>query len=258
VFETNTHVIYTTVGEPLSCGIEDYKSPWYTILDRATEWAAGRTSAADAMEAITRKVYDMPLFDYPGDTEWLLVRPFAWWSSHNIELDNDAPREDYSVGDNHLYPLLPNSDDLSRRYALTSEPNAKAQCTDAASILVVLFRAIGVDATTLLIDDPGNRSEGFGTKDIDPIGAPGWRSTNWNYHHLCDLNTESPAGPLYDACLTLDAGGHTRRYVVGMDWSTYQSMLWDGSGTFNIHGRYTPGIVKPYYHDKYRQGSEPF
>ncbi len=30
VFETNTHVIYATVGEPLSCGIEDYKSPWYT------------------------------------------------------------------------------------------------------------------------------------------------------------------------------------------------------------------------------------
>lgn len=96
VFETNTHVIYATVGEPLSCGIEDYKSPWYTILDRATEWAAGRTSAADAMEAITRKVYDMPLFDYSGDTEWSLLRPFAWWGSNNIELNNNAS------GGNHL------------------------------------------------------------------------------------------------------------------------------------------------------------
>ena len=65
VFETNTHVIYATVGEPLQCGTEDYQNPWYTILDKATEWAIGETTAAYALKAITKEVYDMPLFDYP-------------------------------------------------------------------------------------------------------------------------------------------------------------------------------------------------
>ncbi|MEO0249205.1 MAG: hypothetical protein ABIN58_06605 [candidate division WOR-3 bacterium] len=266
---TSTHVIYETCGEPLPCDVgtpvEDYKQPWYTILDRATQWAAGKPSWADATDAITKNVYDMPLFDYPRYDpsavppidEWPFLCSFASVGSHAIELDADAGTTPTDPdGTNGLYPLLPHSADLGGQYAPIS--NAKAQCTDAASILIVLFRAMGVDSTTLLIDDPGG-PDWFGTKDINPIGAPGWTSMNWNYHHLGDLHTASPAGPLYDACLALDADGrHTRHDVVGDNWSTYQSKLWNGSGTFNIHGRYPPGIVQPHYHDVYRQGSEPF
>jgi hypothetical protein len=255
---TTTHVVYETLGEPLDCGAEEYKQPWYVILDRATAWAAGKTSDTAAMEAVTRRVYDMPLFDYPGVGEWGSLCSFASVDEHGIELDSDKEGANNQVGDNTLYPLLPNSSGLTVKYNINIPGlSAKAQCTDAASILIVLFRAMGVDTITLLINNPRDPGD-FGTKDIDPIGAPGWTTTTWDYHHLGDLNTASPAGPLYDACLTLDAGGHTRRYVVGMDWSTYKSMLWDGSGNFYIYDRYLPGIVKPYYHGKHRQGSEPF
>lgn len=251
--ESNTHVIYATVGEPLSCGGGgEWQYPWYTILDKATEWAAGLISPQDVLSVITREVYDMPLFDYPEtDEDWnRRLVPFASVSRHFIELDSDGDDTSTSLPGVIIYkpyPLLPHSNDLTTKY--TPVPSAKAQCTDAASILIVLFRAIGVNATTLLIDDPFG-PDGFETNDIDPIGAPGWMSTEWNYHHLGDLNTALPAGPLYDACLVLDAGGRTRLDVHGLSWSQYESRLWNGTGTFTIHGRYVPGIVQPYYHNQ--------
>lgn len=157
---------------------------------------------------------------------------------------------------------MPNTNDLTRRYALASEPDAKAQCTDAAGVLIVLFRSIGIACETVIINKPGD-GNGFDTKSIDPIGALSWTEIQWDYHHLVDLEPLlDPAQPLYDACLVLDNDGqigapYNSLYPIEMSWQDYRSKLWY-SGDFYRYDWSSLGIEKPYYHDLYRQGSEPF
>ena len=83
----------------------------------------------------------MPLFDYPGD--WSLLRPFASYTQHSIELDNDAENVSNNLpGNNGLYPLLPNSSDLSSRYAPILDAKAQMQrvfwsCYSEQSVLML-------------------------------------------------------------------------------------------------------------------------
>lgn len=176
--------------------------PWTEVLDKACVWASGKSTSSSALEALTTKLY------------------------YDSGLDYDGTQSHYGYKSNPPRMVFDLTDFLSDWDV--------ADCQDGAMYLSLLSSGIGASLT-----QTRRIQGGFYTKQIDPIGTPGWTTTLWNFHHIGWLSN------VYDASIKLKPSNPRIPINENID-NPYKADLFS-SGSWSPKNPFRLGQTDPYF-----------
>ena len=193
------HTVYLTAALP-STELAG-RRPWVAALDLAARWAAGQTSAREAMSAVVRGVNGDLGLRYDVDTGAPAYTD--GWELQNPELDLDAFLDDLDNG-------------------------RVVNCLDCASLVTKLAAQLGVQTQIAILgwDFRLNFLRGIGSSQFTNGLFGGYHA--FSYHAVA---TTDQGRTLDDACLELDddarpyAAPFSARLPTAIDFNRYRQQL---------------------------------
>jgi hypothetical protein len=144
---TGEHLLYTVHSTPQA----PMQEPWSEVLEYATDWASGETSAAGVSGKIVNGIYNSGV-EYSG-------------AQHHTH----PGKKTFHL--NQLFTEL-----------RTTGLQVKMDCRDCANFFHCLTNALGFNYQYMVIKD--NTSSGFFYKSMWPMGHTSCNAAYWNYHQV--------------------------------------------------------------------------
>jgi hypothetical protein len=184
------HTYYTLLASPKP----PMDVPWTDVLDYACVWADGEQSESGSAQKITEGIYSIEDLNGDIDYDW----PYGACM--------------YSTGPYNRYFAL-----KSFLSDIASSTSVKVNCSDAGNLFSIFASVIGLAAYNKVIWRSTSPYY-FDVNKIDPIGSPGWKTTQWGYHQFGWYNNY-----VDDACLRVN--NNNPIIPSNMNQSTYDNYL---------------------------------
>lgn len=202
---SSSHRIYTLLSQPTmpwkqSADPSETQLPWTDALEYACAWANGKTTAGDALAAVTTQVNGALGLTYET------TRGASKYTGAN------------ATGTQFAFFLTKFNQMLGGGFG----NGKKVNCTDCATIVATFANLVGTDVQASIMQDVplGAARSGFKCNEIQAVGFSTWGypfppGNGFSYHEVVWAPTTGNRSHIHDACLKFDSSNDPWNWGTG-------------------------------------------